>query len=90
MPYLVLSLRETGGSGDYSQSNRPYFLNAKYVHYVFPIIMIPSVIVFAEKSVRNITIISSSCVLTPCNQFAGYGMYVFGTLNPLEPISYML
>jgi hypothetical protein len=53
LPYLFLFLRENEGRGDYSQSNVPYFLNAKYVYCVLPIIMIPSVIVLAESSVQN-------------------------------------
>jgi hypothetical protein len=69
LPYLVLLLKETEGNGDYSQGNRPYFLDAKYVYCAFPIIMTPLVIVLAENSVPNmyvhIKIVSSSCVLTP-------------------------
>jgi hypothetical protein len=54
LPYLVLLQRETEERGYYSQSNVPYFLKAKYVYYVLPIIMIRSVIVLAERSVQNI------------------------------------
>ena len=94
LPYLFWFLKETEGSGDYSQSSRPYFLNAKYLYCVFPIIMIPSVTVLAENSVQSMylhmKIISSSCVLTPCSRFVGYGKHSFGTLNPVEPISCML
>jgi len=94
LSYLVLLLKETEESGDYSQGNRPYFLNAKYAYCVFPIVMIPSVIVLAEMSVQSMyvhmKIISSSCILTPCSRFVGYGKHSFGTLNPVEPILCML
>jgi len=91
LPYLVLLLKEIAGSGDYSQGNRLYFLNSKFVYCVFPIIMIPSFIVLAERSVQSMyvhtKIISSACVLTPCSRFVGYGKHSFGNLNPLEIIS---
>jgi hypothetical protein len=94
LPSLVLLLKETEGSGDYSQGNRTYFLNSKYVYCAFPFLMIPSVILLVERSVQNMNvhmkIIPSSCVLTPCRRFVVYGKHSFCTLNPVKPISCML